>query len=68
MVNKLVVPKMSEVRVEGIKAIIEQLGIAKAAFFLRENMSQNVDYLEVKEEMFVNKTAREIYAEIKRNG
>ncbi len=68
MVNKLVVPKMSEVRVEGITAIIEQLGIAKAAFFLRENMSQNVDYLEVKEEMFVNKTAREIYAEIKRNG
>jgi len=59
---------MSEVRVEGITAIIEQLGIAKAAFFLRENMSQNVDYLEVKEEMFVNKTAREIYAEIKRNG
>ncbi|HAZ47963.1 MAG TPA: hypothetical protein DDW76_00195 [Cyanobacteria bacterium UBA11369] len=68
MTNKLVVPKMSEVRVEGIKAIIEQLGIAKAAFLLRENMSQNVDYLEIKEQMFVNKTAREIYAEIKRNG
>lgn len=59
---------MSEVRVEGIKAIIEQLGIAKAAFFLRENMSQNVDYLKIKDQMFVNKTAREIYAEIKRNG
>ena len=68
MTNKLVVPKMSEVRVEGIKAIIEQLGIAKAAFFLRESMSQNVDYLEVKEQMFDQKTAREIYAEIKRNG
>ena len=68
MVNKLVVPKMSEVRVEGIKAIIEQLGIAKAAFLLRESMSQNVDYLEIKEQMFVNKTPREIYAEIKGNG
>lgn len=68
MANKLVVPKMSEVRVEGIKAIVEQLGIAKAAFFLRESMSQNVDYLEVKEQMFGNKKAREIYAEIKRNG
>lgn len=67
MVNKLVVPKMSEIRVEGIKAIVEQLGIAKAAFFLRESMSQNVDYLEVKEQIFGNKTAREIYAEIKRN-
>ncbi len=67
MTNKLVVPKISEIRVEGIKAIIEQLGIAKAAFFLRESMSQKVDYLKIKEQMFSNKTAREIYAEIKRN-
>ena len=59
---------MSEVRVEGIKAIVEQLGIAKAAFFLRESMSQKVDYLEVKKQIFGNKTARGIYSKIKRNG
>lgn len=68
MVNKLVVPKIEEVRVQAIKAIIEQLGIAKAAFFCRVNMSQNVDYLELKEQMFGNKTAMQIYEEIKRKG
>lgn len=68
MVNKLIVPKTSEVRVEGINVIIEQLGIAKAAFFLRENMSQNGDYLELKDQIFGFLTAREIYEEIKRKG
>ncbi len=35
MSEKLVVPKMKSVRVEGIKAIIEVLGIAKAALLFR---------------------------------
>ena len=67
MSEKLVVPKMKSVRVEGIKAIIEGLGIAKAAFFFRETMSHEVDYLEVKSRLFGNKSAREIYQEIKQS-
>ena len=65
MREKLVVPKMKSVRVEAMKAIVEGLGIAKSAFFFRETMSQEVDYLEVKERLYGNKSAREIYQEIK---
>lgn len=68
MNQKLVVPQMDAIRTESVKAIIERLGITKAAFFCRENMSQPMDYLELKEKMFGEKTAREIYEEIKKNG
>ncbi|WP_224410503.1 hypothetical protein [Oscillatoria salina] len=67
MVQKLIVPEMASVRTESVRAIIDRLGIAKAAFFFRETMSQSVDYLELKEKMFGEKTAREIYREIKNN-
>lgn len=66
MNQKLVVPEMALVRSESIQAIINSLGIAKAAFFCRENMSQSVDYLELKEKMFGEKSAREIYEEVKK--
>ncbi|MBC6472447.1 MAG: hypothetical protein GDA48_06225 [Hormoscilla sp. GM102CHS1] len=48
-----------------MKAIIDRLGIAQAAFFFRANLSQEVDYLQVKSEIFGNKYARELYSEIK---
>ncbi|MDY6805233.1 MAG: hypothetical protein SXA11_15700 [Cyanobacteriota bacterium] len=67
MNQKLVVPPMNSIRTESVKVIIERLGIAKAAFFCRETMSQPMDYLELKEKMFGEKTAREIYEEIKNN-
>lgn len=67
MNQKLVVPPMNSIRTESVKVIIERLGIAKAAFFCRETMSQPMDYLELKDEMFGEKTAREIYEEIKNN-
>ncbi|NEQ35511.1 MAG: hypothetical protein F6K40_04025 [Okeania sp. SIO3I5] len=67
MNQKLVVPQMDAIRTESVKVIIEQLGIAKAAFFCRETMSQSIDYLELKEKMFGEKTAREIYEKIKKN-
>jgi len=67
MNQKLVVPRMDAVRTESVKVIMERLGIVKAAFFCRETMSQPMDYLELKEKMFGEKTAREIYEEIKKN-
>ena len=65
--QNLIVPKMDSIRIEGMKAIIERLGLAGAAFFIRENLSQEVDYLEVKEQMFGDKTARELYEDIKKS-
>ncbi|NEQ39649.1 MAG: hypothetical protein F6K40_26695 [Okeania sp. SIO3I5] len=67
MNQKLIVPEMALIRSESVQAIIDRLGIAKAAFFCRETMSQSVDYLELKETMFGKKSAREIYEEIKNN-
>ncbi len=66
MNQKLIVPEMALVRSESIRAIINSLGIAKAAFLCRETMSQSVDYLELKEKMFGEKSAREIYEEVKK--
>lgn len=48
------------------KALVERLGIGKAAFFIRETMSQPVDYLDVKEQ-FGNMTVADICSEIQRN-
>lgn len=60
------VPKMEVVKTEAIKTLIRQLGITKSAFFIRETMSQNVDYLILKEELFGRKTAQDLYNEIKK--
>lgn len=60
------VPKMEVVKTEAIKTLIKQLGITKSAFFIRETMSQNVDYLILKEELFGRKTAQDLYNEIKK--
>ena len=67
MNQKLIVPEMALVRSKSVEAIINSLEIAKAAFFCRENMSHSVDYLELKEKMFGDKSARKISEEIKKN-
>ena len=47
-----------------IEAIIKSLGITKSAFFIRENISQKTDYLEIKKKLFGKKTASGFYKEI----
>lgn len=60
----LTIPQSEEIRTEALEAIIEKLGIAKAAFFLRETMSGKTDYLNVKEKLFAEKSVEELYDEI----
>ncbi|MBO3462357.1 hypothetical protein G7B40_029005 [Aetokthonos hydrillicola Thurmond2011] len=67
MNKALSVPKGDDVRCEAISALIKSLGIGKAAFFIRETMSQPVDYLKVKEQLFGNMTVADICSEIQRN-
>ncbi|KYC40418.1 hypothetical protein WA1_26770 [Scytonema hofmannii PCC 7110] len=67
MTQALFVPKSDEVRCEAIQALVERLGIGKAAFFIRETMSQPVDYLNVKEHLFGNMTVADVCSEIQRN-
>ncbi|MCA2722288.1 MAG: hypothetical protein IM333_15705 [Microcystis sp. M048S1] len=61
----LTIPEIDEIRKEGVKALVERLGIDKAAFFLRETASQPLNYLEIKDQLFGEMTATDIYAQIK---
>jgi hypothetical protein len=44
--------------------LLKSLGLAKSAMYLRENYSSKTDYLQIKEELFSNKGAEEIYNDI----
>ena len=57
-------PDMKVLKSEVVETIITSLGITKAAFFIRETISQKTDYLEIKEKLFGAKTAAEIYTGI----
>jgi len=57
-------PDMKVLKSEVVETIIENLGITKAAFFIRETLSQKTDYLKTKEKLFGPKTAAEIYTDI----
>ncbi|MFM7792422.1 MAG: hypothetical protein ACKO8H_10910 [Microcystis panniformis] len=61
----LTIPEIEQIRKEGVKALVERLGIAKAAFFLRETSSQPLNYLEIKDQLFGEMTATDIYDQIK---
>ncbi len=67
MPQALSVPNSDDIRYEAISALIEHLGIGKAAFFIRETMSQPVDYLKVKESLFGEITVADICSGIQRH-
>lgn len=58
-------PLGAQVKTEAVQAIIERMGITKAAIFLRETMSQPTDYLWLKDKLFANTSAADIYTAIK---
>ncbi|OGW51227.1 MAG: hypothetical protein A2Z50_08280 [Nitrospirae bacterium RBG_19FT_COMBO_42_15] len=57
-------PDIKILKSEAIEAIVKNIGITKAAFFIRETIAQKMDYLEIKEKLFGSKTASELYNEI----
>lgn len=57
-------PDIRTLKSEVVDTIIKSLGITKAAFFIRENISKKTDYLEIKEKLFGSKSASELYNEI----
>jgi hypothetical protein len=64
MNSSIAVRDMREIRVEVIQTILKNLGLAKSAMYLRENFSSKTDYLQIKEELFSNKSTEEIYNDI----
>ena len=63
--NAIILPTGSQVKSEAVQTIIERMGITKAALFLRETMSQQTDYLELKDKLFTKTSAADVYAAIK---
>ena len=58
-------PDSDQVRSEALQTVISQLGVAKAAFFIRETLSGPTDYLKLKDDLFKGLSATEIYDQIK---
>ena len=65
-VEHLMVPSSEEVRSEAVQTLIKRMGITKAAIFIRETMSQKIDYLKAKDELFAGKSASQLYEEIEK--
>lgn len=57
-------PVNNSVRNEAIRLLINKLGISKSSIFLRDNLSQDTDYLKIKNKLFADKSAGELYKEI----
>jgi hypothetical protein len=63
--RKLRVPHSGSIRHEAIQILINNLDLTKVSFFIRDNLSNQSDYLDMKEKLFEDKTAAEIYREMK---
>ena len=57
-------PDIKILKSEVVEMIVKNFGITKSAFFLREILSQNIDYLKIKDTLFGDKTSAELYTEI----
>lgn len=65
MVTKIQeLPDIRGLKTEVIEGIVKDVGITKAAFFLREVMFQKTDYLKIKDKLFGGKSSEELYSEI----
>jgi hypothetical protein len=58
-------PLGGQIKAEAVQAVIERMGITKAAIYLRETMAQPVDYIVLKEKLFSNTSAENLYSTIK---
>jgi len=57
--------KEDSVRDEAIQILINSLDLTKVSFFIRDNLSNQTDYLEMKKKLFGDKTVSEIYNKMK---
>ncbi|MDM8558505.1 hypothetical protein [Candidatus Parabeggiatoa sp. HSG14] len=64
---QLRVPRSDSIKHEAIQILINNLGLTKVSFFIRDNLSTQSDYLDMKEKLFGDKTAAEIYKEMKKS-
>lgn len=59
-------PLAQDLLSEAIQVLIEHLGITKTAFFIRQNLSSQTDYLVLKQELLGDKKAENIFEDIQK--
>lgn len=59
-------PVAQDLLSEAIQVLIEHLGITKTAFFIRQNLSSQTDYLLLKQELLGSKKAENIFGDIQK--
>ncbi len=59
-------PLPMSVRGEVIQVLLAHLGITKTAFFIRDALSQRTDYLVIKNQLFGNQNAEQIYQSVQK--
>jgi hypothetical protein len=60
----LTIPISADVRVEAVRALIKDLGLTKAAMFLRETTLGRTDYVQIKKDVFAQRNVADLYQEI----
>jgi len=63
-ISQIKIPRNEEIKVEAINLMIEKMGIAKTASFIKEMFKQEDDYLKIKERIFNDKKVLEISNDI----
>jgi hypothetical protein len=63
--KRVVIPDSEQVRVEATQTLVERLGIAKAALFIRDNLAQKTDYTAIKKQLFDKLSAVEVFERMK---
>ena len=65
--KKVIIPDSEQVRVEATQTLVERLGIAKAALFIRDNLAQKTDYTAIKKQLFDKLSAAEVFEQMKQS-
>jgi hypothetical protein len=60
----LTIPIGADVRAEAVRALIKDLGLTKAAMFLRETVAGKADYVQIKKDLFAQRNVADLYQEI----
>ena len=63
---EVIIPKYEDVKTDIFKIIFQNYSLSDFAFFIREQMFQKTDYIELKEAIFQNMTIDNIVEEIKK--
>jgi hypothetical protein len=66
-IKPVAIAKNITVRNEVLKMLVDKMGFSKTSIFIRDNMSLDTDYLNMKDKLYAKKGVNELYSEIINN-